>query len=130
MSVMQIFLNGNPEIEYDRAKSLTERQLEYLDKMDKEMAAGFQLGGERIDNPDLLQQAQFVASYLAQALFSNNDQMIVASCAWLALRLPDMKQVKLVQEDDQVSIDLVFNENRQNQVHVDLKMPGKDKSLH
>lgn len=127
---MQIFLNGNPEIEYDRAKSLTERQLEYLDKMDKEMAAGFQLGGERIDNPDLLQQAQFVASYLAQALFSNNDQMIVASCAWLALRLPDMKQVKLVQEDDQVSIDLVFNENRQNQVHVDLKMPGKDKSLH
>jgi len=127
---MQIILNGNPEIEYDRAKPLAERQLEYLDKMDKEMAGGFKLGDEQIDSPDLLQQAQFVASYLAQALFSENDQMIVASCAWLALRLPDLKQVKLSQQDEQVSIDLVFNESKQNQVHVDLKMPSKGKPLH
>ncbi len=127
---MQVFVNGQSQIEYDRSKSLPEKQLEYLEKMDQEMSAGFELAGEKIADPDLLQRAQFVAGYLAQALLSENDAMIAASCAWLSLRLQDLKQVKIIQDEQQISIDLIFDENRVNHVKVDLSMPSKGKPLH
>ena len=127
---MQVFVNGQSQIEYDRSKSLPEKQLEYLEKMDQEMSAGFELAGEQVKEPDLLQRAQFVAGYLSQALFSENDAMIAASCSWLALRLTDLKQVKITQDDEQISIDLVFDETRVNQVKVGLSMPTKKKPLH
>jgi len=130
MSMMQVFVNGQSQIEYDRSKSLPEKQLEYLEKMDQEMSSGFELAGEEIADPDLLQRAQFVAGYLAQALLSENDAMIAASCAWLSLRLQDLKQVKIIHDEQQISIDLVFDENRVNQVKVDLSMPSKGKPLH
>jgi len=130
MSMMQVFVNGQSQIEYDRSKSLPEKQLEYLDKMDLEMDSGFELAGEQVDEPDLLQRAQFVSGYLAQALFSENDAMIAASCSWLAIRLQDLKQVKISQDDEQISIDLVFDEERVNQIKVDLTMPVKGKPLH
>jgi len=130
MSVMQVIVNGQSQIEYDRQKSLPEKQLEYLEKMDREMDSGFELAGEKVEAPDLLQRAQFVAGYLAQALFGENDQMIAASCSWIATRLPDLKQVKIIEEDNQISIDLVFDEERVNQVKVDLAMPSKGKPLH
>jgi len=127
---MQVIVNGQSEVEYDRNKPLPERQMEYLDKMDTEMDAGFTLGDEKIEQPDLMQRAQFVAGYLAQAMISDNDQMIAASSSWLAQRLPDLKQVKIDHADERISIDLVFNEERVNQVKVDLQMPSKGKSLH
>jgi len=127
---MQVIVNGESQIEYDRNKSLPEKQLEYLEKMDQEMDSGFELAGEQVDKPDLLQRAQFVAGYLAQAIFGENDQMIAASCSWIAVRLPDLKQVKILQDDNQISIDLVFDEERVNQVKVDLNMPSKSKPLH
>ena len=130
MSKLQVFVNGQSQIEYDRSKSLAEKQLEYLEKMDREMDNGFELGGEKISDPDLMQRAQFVASYLSQALFSENDAMIAASCSWLAVRVEDLKQIKIIQNDAEISIDLVFDESRVNQVKVDLTMPDKSRPLH
>jgi hypothetical protein len=130
MSLMQVHVNGQPQIDYDRSKALSEKQQEYLDKMDEGMDAGITLAGEEIKEPDLLARAKFVAGYLSQALFDDNEQMIAASTAWLAMRLPDLKQVKITQDGEQISIDLVFDETRQNQVKVDLQMPSKGKSLH
>lgn len=130
MSIMQVLVNDQSQIEYDRSKPLPERQQDYLAKMDSEMESGFTLGDERIEKPDLLQRAQFVASYLSQALFSENDQMIAASTSWLATRVPDLKQVKIFNDNDQITIDLVFDEQRVNQVKVELQMPGKGKPVH
>ncbi|MDT8405134.1 hypothetical protein [Sulfuriflexus sp.] len=130
MSLMQVHVNGQPQIDYDRNKPLTDKQQEYLDKMDAGMDAGISLGKEEIKEPDLLQRAKFVAGYLSQALFDENEQMIAASTSWLANRLPDLKQVKIIQEGEQISIDLVFDETRENQVKVDLQMPARGKPLH
>jgi hypothetical protein len=127
---MQVHVNGQPQIDYDRSKALTDKQQEYLAKMDEGMDAGITLAGEEIKKPDLLQRAKFVAGYLSQALFDENEQMIAASTSWLATRLPDLKQVKIIQDGEQISIDLVFDETRQNQVKVDLQMPTKGKPLH
>ena len=130
MSLMQVHVNGQPQIDYDRNKPLSDKQQEYLTKMDEGMDAGISLGGEEFKEPDLLQRAKFVAGYLSQALFEENEQMIAASTAWLAMRLPDLKQVKIIQDGEQISIDLVFDETRENQVKVDLQIPSKGKPLH
>lgn len=127
---MQVHVNGQPQIDYDRNKPLSDKQQEYLTKMDEGMDAGISLGGEELKNPDLLQRAKFVAGYLSQALFEENEQMIAASTSWLAMRLPDLKQVKIIQDGEQISIDLVFDETRENQVKVELQIPSKGKPLH
>ena len=46
--------------------------------------------------------------------------MSAALCSWLANRLPDLKQVKMNESDDQVSIDLVFDEDYGKQAAVTL----------
>ena len=130
MSLMQVHVNGQPQIDYDRNKPLSDKQQEYIPKMDEGMDAGISLGGEELKNPDLLQRAKFVAGYLSQALFEENEQMIAASTSWLAMRLPDLKQVKIIQDGEQISIDLVFDETRENQVKVELQIPSKGKPLH
>ena len=124
-NVMAVLLNGTAQIEYNRDIALPARQREYLDRMDQDMDAGIQLGNRYIDMPDQTQRAQFVALHLIQSLLVDNEQHIAASCAYLADRLSDLKQVKAVTKPDgAIGIDLVFSEDYKNQVKVEFIPPG------
>lgn len=113
-----IFLNGASVIEYDRAVRLPGHQRQYLDKMDRDMDDGIEMNGQRVVNPDLQQRAQYIAMHLAQAIINDNEALIAAMCAYLATRIPELKQVKAVEQDDKISLDLVINDEQQNQVAV------------
>jgi len=120
-----VLVNGESQVEYNRAKALPAKQLEYLDLMDNKMSNGISLNGTTIANPDVIQRAQFVAMQLIAAIMDSNDQLIAASCAYLANRLPDLKQLKV---DENYNFDLIFDEEYKNKVHVsfnanDLKSP-------
>ena len=117
---MAVLLNGVAQLEYDREKPLPDHQIVYLDKMDRKMDAGIELGDERITNPDLQQRAQFVAANLAHAIKVNDESMAAALCAYLAVRISDLKQVKLDEEGEDMSIDLVFDEDYKKQVAIDV----------
>jgi hypothetical protein len=108
---LSVVLNGQVVVEYDRSKALPEHQLAYLDKMDAEMDKGLQIGGEYIKHPDLKQKAQFVSLQLFQALSANSDAIIAASCAYLANRMPELKQVvgNSIEGQAGVACDLVFD---------------------
>ena len=124
-NVMAVLLNGTAQIEYNREIALPTRQRDYLDRMDQDMDAGIQLGNRYIDMPDQTQRAQFVALHLIQSLLVDNEQHIAASCAYLADRLSDLKQVKAVTKPDgAIGIDLVFSEDYKNQVKVEFIPPG------
>ncbi|MGW8227822.1 MAG: hypothetical protein ACWGOW_02925 [Gammaproteobacteria bacterium] len=124
-NVMAVLLNGTAQIEYNREIALPARQRDYLARMDQDMDAGIQLGNRYIDMPDQTQRAQFVALHLIQSLLVDNEQHIAASCAYLADRLPDLKQVKAVTKPDgAIGIDLVFSEDYKNQVKVEFIPPG------
>jgi len=107
---LTILVNGEPHLEYDRAKPLPEHQLAYLDRMDERMAAGIELGGARVDGPDALQRAQFVAIQVIEGLQDGNEPVVAASCAYLASRMPDLTQVKARLVDQGYSVELVFGE--------------------
>ncbi len=123
-----ITLNGEAVIEYDRNKRLPGHQRQFLDKMDLDMARGFDLGGEFVAKADTRQRAKFVAMTLIQAIVNENDGLIAASCAYLANRLPELKQVKAVAKGEQFDLDLVFTETLENQVKV--SFVSHNKSTH
>ncbi len=108
-SLLAVVLNGTLQLEYHRDKQLPEAQQEFLDRMDIFMDKGIALGGARIDTPDQLQRAQFVASSLIQSLRDDNESQAAASCAYLAIRIPELRQIKATEIDDRRSIDLVFD---------------------
>ena len=119
-NLFAVLLNGIAQLEYDRDKPLPPHQAAYLDKMDTKMAAGILIGDTTIKDPDINQRAQFVAANLHNAIKSDDEEMSAALCSWLANRLPDLKQVKMNESDDQVSIDLVFDEDYGKQAAVTL----------
>ncbi len=118
MSKLVVIFNGQSVIEYDRNVRLPGQQREYLDKMENDMATGIDLNGEQIANPDSQQRAKFVAMQLIHALISDNDPMIAAMCAYLATRLPELKQVKADEHAEQITLELVFSDHVTNQVPV------------
>jgi hypothetical protein len=123
-NILAILLNGIAQLEYDRNKLLPPQQELYLDKMDKQMDEGIQLDNTSITNPDLNQRAQFVAGNLAHAILNDQEAAAAALCSYLAVRLPDLKQVKIIQNTDndsgEISIELVFDEEYQKQIMVQL----------
>ena len=118
-NMMAVFLNGIAQLEYDRNKLMPDHQAAYLDKMDAKMDDGIFLGGETITNPDLNQRTQFAAANLASALKNNDEAMAAAMCSYMAIRMPELKQVKIEDEDGEISIELIFDEAYRKQVAVD-----------
>ena len=116
--IMAVLLNGLAELEYDRQKPLPDYQAVYLDKMDTRMDAGIRIGEGSIVNPDLNQRAQFVAANLLHAIRNNDEPLAAALCSYLAVRLPDLKQIKIEDDQQNVSIELVFDEDDRKQVAV------------
>lgn len=117
-TIFAVLLNGIAQVEYDRNRPLPDYQAAYLDKMDKKMDAGILIDNTTIEHPDLNQRAQFVAANLHAAMKSNDEEMTAALCTWLANRLPDLQQLRFEEDDDRVSIDLVFDETYQKQTAV------------
>jgi len=118
-NVMAVFLNGIAQLEYDRDRLLPDHQAAYLDKMDAKMDAGILVGNETVTEPDQNQRTQFAAANLAHALQAQDEAVAAAMCSYLAIRLPDLKQVKIEDEDGEISIEFIFDEPYRKQVAVD-----------
>lgn len=116
--LLAVLLNGIAQLEYDRDRPLPPHQAAYLDKMDTKMDAGILDGDATIENPDINQRARFIAANLLNSMKLNDEEMTAALCTWLANRLPDLKQVKIDEDGDRISIDLVFDEEYGKQAAV------------
>lgn len=56
-SSLAVVLDGVPRLECQQAKPLPVTQLQYLDRLDRDMGAGIDLGGRRIESPNAPQRA-------------------------------------------------------------------------
>jgi len=73
-----------------------------------------------------MQRARFVAMNLVQAVRNGQESVAAAMCAYLAVRLPELRQVSATEDGETVLIDLVFNEAPGNAVVVNFTPPTKD----
>jgi len=111
-SILEIILNGNTVMEYQRNTRLPGKQREFLDIMDIDMDEGINLDGKIISSPNNQQRCHYVAMKLIQALKSNNKSMITATCAYLTNRQPTLQQVKADEEGEAVTLALVFEQSK------------------
>jgi len=125
-TIMTVLLNGIAQIEYDRAKPLPDYQGAYLDKMDRKMdQQGIEIDGLLVRNPDQGQKTQFIAANLAHAIKTANEAQAAAMCTWLAVRFPDLKQVKLREDGEDFAIELDFEQDyiKQHPVQITPRKP-------
>lgn len=106
---LAVVIDGERVLHYDRGQPLPEAQRAYLDRMDRQMDAGFELWGERIEVPDRRQRATFVAGQLIQALASGDDALAAAATSYLALRYPGLKQVRADFEGESYTVQLIYD---------------------
>lgn len=119
MNIMAVLLNGIAQLEYDRDKSLTDYQETYLNSLDEKMdSEGIEIDGTRINNPDMNQKIQFVTANMIAAMNAGNEGLTSALCTYIAARLPDLKQIKINDDNGDVTVDMVFDEDYKGQAHV------------
>ena len=112
-NILVIQVNGTPMLEYDREKKLSATQSKSLALIEEKLGQGFQLGNTFINKPKLEQRVEFVTANLISAILNDNDVTAAASCAYIAHALPDLKQIKAIANDEEVSIELVFDQEYQ-----------------
>lgn len=115
---MAVLLNGVAQLEYDREKPLTDYQKTYLNNMDKKMDEGIDIDGELVKSPDDNAKAQFIVGNLLEAMKTDNAGLTSALCTYLADSMPELKQLKIDEENGEVSVEFVFDEQYKGQTAV------------
>ena len=111
---MIVQVDGKVVLEYDRRKPLNKRQKEDLSRIDTNLSLNTPASGHSQVQPNPLKFTEVVSCALVKALQTGNDQVTAASCAWLANRIPELRQVKAqIEGAEQISIELVFNRDYQ-----------------
>jgi len=118
---LAIVVNDKLMMSYDRSVELPEKQQQYLQKLDIKFEQGIQLQEVDIPSPNMEQRAKFMAFSLMEGILYQEDSMAAASMAWLANRLPDLKQLIAHVDHDGTQFELDFDhEYVENQFTVEL----------
>lgn len=73
------------------------------------MDEGIETNGEIISSPNKTQRANYVAMSLLYGIENNNEAMFAATCDYLVNRLPELKQIRSVENNDEITMDLIFD---------------------
>jgi len=107
--IVKLLVDDDVVLEYNKAIPLPENQKAYLDNMDNMMANGIELGGKKLQQPELTQKAQFVALNMLGHLKQNDDASAIAMFSYLVNRLPELKQVIAKHQESKVGVEFVFD---------------------
>jgi hypothetical protein len=118
MSILAIVVNDQLTLQFDRDKPLEELHQHYLDQLDAKFDLGIELQGKHLPNPDIVQRSKFMALTLMEGIMYQEDNKAAASMAWLATRLPDLKQLVAFVDEEGTQFELVFDREYQPRVEV------------
>lgn len=108
--ILSVYINGEKVLDYDKNTRQPGKQRQFLEHMDFDMDEGIELNGKMINSPDKMQRANYVTMSLLYGIEKEDQGMIAATCGYLANRLPELKQIRAVEDEDEVTLDLIFNE--------------------
>ena len=115
-NVLVVVLNETPVLEYNRSRVLSAKQRNSLKLMDEKLDQGITLEEKLIPHPSLEQRIEFISANLVSALLNDEEVLAAASCAYIANHLPELKQIKAVTKNEQVSIELIFDREYQQEL--------------
>ena len=79
-SILKIYINDTKFLKYDKNTRMPEKQ-----------------------------RTNYVAMSLFYVIKSDSEGMIAATCAYLANRVPELKQVRAVEHGEEITLDLIFD---------------------
>ena len=109
-NTFSVYINGNKVLDYERPSRHTGIERRFLDEMELDLDEGIHLNGELIESPDKMQRASYVAMSLLYGIETENNDMVSIACAYLANRMTDLKQIRAVEEGQDVTLDFIFYE--------------------
>ena len=119
MSMLAVVVNDELMLEYHRDIPLDDNKHNYLNSLDAKFDKGIELDGEQLSNPNLQQRAQFISMSMMEGIMYKDEKMASVSLAWLALRMPDLKQVIAQVDHNGTKFELVFDREYVPHVSVD-----------
>ena len=122
MNILAIVVNDELMLQFDRSKTLPPHQLEHLRQLDSKFDEGIELQGEFLEMPDLQQRARYMSLSLMEGIMYQEDAKAAVSMAWLATRLPELKQVKARVDENGTQFELIFD--REYQPHQVVNFDG------
>ncbi|MDO8703914.1 MAG: hypothetical protein Q7J84_03110 [Sulfuricaulis sp.] len=81
---------------------------EFFQKMDNDMARGWQMGPEFIENPDKIQRCQIVANKLLTSLSAANETMIMLMAGYILKRLPGVSGVRVDTGGEMLHTEMIY----------------------
>lgn len=109
-TTLSIYINGKKVLEYDKNIRHPGKQRQYLDGMDLDMDKCIKLNDEIIASPDKTQRANYVAMSLLYGIENKNEGMISNTCGYLVNRLPELKEIRAMEDNEEITLDLIFYE--------------------
>jgi hypothetical protein len=106
---LDVFVDEHRVFSFERSAGVPGRQRRFLEQMDQDMDTGIELGAEWISDPDLKQRTHFVVGQLLLALERGNQPLAATLCTYLVTRLPQLKAVYGMNDDQNVTVELDFD---------------------
>lgn len=122
---LTVVVNGESQLEYHRDRELAPSQQVFLDRLDAQMDGGIELNGAWLAQPDALQRAQFVALRLITAIRGSDEQLAAAATAYLATRIPELRQLRATDAAGECGIDFVFDRDYRPEAPVQFFKPDQ-----
>jgi hypothetical protein len=107
--MLRLVVNGVVVLDYQPQARLPGHVRDFLARMDADMDDGFSLAGQVVEQPDDMQRVQFVAVQLFQSFMREKERLRAASCAWLCHRMPELREVKVDDSEEEISLELVMD---------------------
>lgn len=106
-----VTFNTEKVLEYHHDRPLSAKQQADLEKLDSKLNAGFSINGQTITRPTDIDKATFMANALTNALNHEDESKAALSCTYLATRFANLKQIRVIDKDEQASIQLIFDKD-------------------
>lgn len=107
--MLRLVVNGESVLDYQPQVRLPGHVRDFLARMDADMDVGVPLAGRVVKQPDDMQRAYFVSIQLFQAFKGGNERLRAASCAWLCRRMPHLREVKIDDSEEEISLELIMD---------------------
>lgn len=109
-SLLVVVLNSNKVLEYNRNVPLSSNQLRDLETLDQKLEDRLKSDKPQNRNPSPQDKATYAANMLISALLNEEESKTAITCAFLATRFNELKQVKANTESNQIAIQLIFDQ--------------------
>lgn len=107
---LQVLFNNKVVMQAERDSTVPGQLRSFFDRMDADMDNGIVLDNNKITKPDTMQRAHYVIANFIYALHNDNTELMNMLCQYLAHRLPELKQVHALEQGDDLTTRLVFDE--------------------